>query len=88
MLLLLPLLEEISQRSNESFVAMLHIVEATSTPPSQDISPIKIVASKTIKEVKTLTYDNGKKLAKYLFIDNLLGSLGYFAHPIAHGKNI
>ena len=32
-------------------------------------------------KVKTLTYDNGKEFAKHLFIDDILDSQGYFAHP-------
>lgn len=32
-------------------------------------------------KVKTLTYDNGKEFAKHLFIDDILESQGYFAHP-------
>ena len=32
-------------------------------------------------KVKTLTYDNGKEFAKHLFIDDVLESQGYFAHP-------
>ena len=32
-------------------------------------------------KVDTLTYDNGKEFAKHLFIDNVLDSQGYFAHP-------
>lgn len=32
-------------------------------------------------QVETLTYDNGKEFAKHLFIDNILQSQGYFAHP-------
>lgn len=32
-------------------------------------------------KVKTLTYDNGKEFAKHLFIDDVLDSQGYFAHP-------
>ena len=32
-------------------------------------------------KVKNLTYDNGKEFAKHLFIDDVLGSQGYFAHP-------
>jgi IS30 family transposase len=32
-------------------------------------------------KVKTLTYDNGKEFANHLFIDDMLGSQGYFAHP-------
>lgn len=31
--------------------------------------------------VETLTYDNGKEFAKHLFIDDILDSQGYFAHP-------
>jgi transposase, IS30 family len=31
--------------------------------------------------VETLTYDNGKEFAKHLFIDDILESQGYFAHP-------
>ena len=33
------------------------------------------------KKVKTLTYDNGKEFSKHLFIDDILDSQGYFAHP-------
>lgn len=32
-------------------------------------------------KVETLTYDNGKEFAKHLFIDDILESQGYFAHP-------
>jgi transposase, IS30 family len=32
-------------------------------------------------KVETLTYDNGKEFAKHLFIDDVLDSQGYFAHP-------
>ena len=33
------------------------------------------------ERVETLTYDNGKEFAKHLFIDDILESQGYFAHP-------
>jgi len=32
-------------------------------------------------KVDTLTYDNGKEFSKHLFIDDVLDSQGYFAHP-------
>ena len=35
----------------------------------------------TRDKVETLTYDNGKEFAKHLFIDDILDSQGYFAHP-------
>ena len=40
----------------------------------------------TRDKVKTLTYDNGKEFAKHLFIDDILGSQGYFTNPYSSWK--
>lgn len=48
--------------------------EAVSLGLLKRLAPIR-------NKVETLTYDNGKEFAKHLFIDDILESQGYFAHP-------
>lgn len=48
--------------------------EAVSLALLKRLAPIR-------NKVETLTYDNGKEFAKHLFIDDILESQGYFAHP-------
>jgi IS30 family transposase len=48
--------------------------EAVSLGLLRRLAPIR-------SRVETLTYDNGKEFAKHLFIDDILESQGYFAHP-------
>lgn len=50
------------------------------TAEAVSMALLKRLAPKRDK-VETLTYDNGKEFAKHLFVDDILESQGYFAHP-------